>query len=82
VSDHFCATCNRLRLTCEGRLRTCLFSDREYALREIIRRPELGEPYALRVVRAALKCKPLGRELLEAAGAGAVCGSGMVGIGG
>ena len=29
VSEHFCATCNRLRLTADGRLRTCLFSGRE-----------------------------------------------------
>jgi cyclic pyranopterin phosphate synthase len=26
LSDHFCATCNRLRLTAEGWLRMCLFS--------------------------------------------------------
>jgi len=28
LSQHFCATCNRLRLTADGRLRPCLFSDR------------------------------------------------------
>ncbi|MCD8199595.1 MAG: GTP 3',8-cyclase MoaA [Coriobacteriaceae bacterium] len=39
VSNHFCSTCNRLRLTADGKLRPCLFSDREVdvvrALREI-----------------------------------------------
>ncbi|MFZ5565104.1 MAG: GTP 3',8-cyclase MoaA, partial [Thermodesulfobacteriota bacterium] len=28
VSRHFCATCNRLRLTADGKLRPCLLSDR------------------------------------------------------
>jgi cyclic pyranopterin phosphate synthase len=43
VSDHFCETCNRLRLTADGRLRTCLFSGREVEVR-----PLLGDPEALR----------------------------------
>lgn len=29
VSSHFCRSCNRLRLTADGRLRACLFSDEE-----------------------------------------------------
>jgi cyclic pyranopterin phosphate synthase len=29
VSDHFCARCNRLRLTADGRLKNCLFSSHE-----------------------------------------------------
>jgi cyclic pyranopterin phosphate synthase len=37
VSDHFCNQCNRLRLTPEGHLRTCLFSDREVDLRAPLR---------------------------------------------
>jgi cyclic pyranopterin phosphate synthase len=43
VSEHFCATCNRLRLTADGRLRTCLFSGDEVDVR-----PLLGDPGALR----------------------------------
>ena len=37
VSEPFCADCNRLRLTAEGELRTCLFSVRETDLREPLR---------------------------------------------
>ena len=37
VSDPFCADCNRIRLTAEGQLRTCLFSVRETSLRDVIR---------------------------------------------
>ncbi len=37
VSEPFCADCNRIRLTAEGNLRTCLFSVRETDLREPLR---------------------------------------------
>ncbi|MHB8791819.1 MAG: GTP 3',8-cyclase MoaA [Thermoleophilia bacterium] len=36
MSDHFCSRCNRLRLTADGRLRNCLFSDDEVNLRPYI----------------------------------------------
>jgi hypothetical protein len=39
VSEHFCETCNRLRLTADGRLRTCLFSGDEIEVRPLISRP-------------------------------------------
>jgi len=37
VSEPFCADCNRIRITADGRLRTCLFSLEETDLRETIR---------------------------------------------
>ena len=37
VSEPFCADCNRLRLTADGKLRTCLFSIRETDRREPLR---------------------------------------------
>lgn len=37
VSDHFCNSCNRLRLTSDGKLRTCLFSDHEIDVRTLLR---------------------------------------------
>jgi cyclic pyranopterin phosphate synthase len=37
VSEPFCADCNRVRLTAEGKLRTCLFSLHETDLREPMR---------------------------------------------
>jgi cyclic pyranopterin phosphate synthase len=36
MSDHFCGSCNRIRLTAEGRLRNCLFSDEEVDIRHLI----------------------------------------------
>jgi cyclic pyranopterin phosphate synthase len=37
VSEPFCSDCNRLRLTADGKLRTCLFSMNETDLREPLR---------------------------------------------
>jgi cyclic pyranopterin phosphate synthase len=37
VSEPFCSDCNRIRLTAEGKLRTCLFSVGETDLREPLR---------------------------------------------
>jgi GTP 3',8-cyclase len=37
VSEPFCADCNRIRLTSDGKLRTCLFSIHETDLRDPVR---------------------------------------------
>ena len=37
VSEPFCGDCNRIRLTADGRLRTCLFSLNETDLRGPLR---------------------------------------------
>jgi cyclic pyranopterin phosphate synthase len=37
VSSHFCDDCNRLRLTPDGKIRTCLFSDVEIDVKELLR---------------------------------------------
>lgn len=33
VSSHFCGTCNRIRLTADGKLKPCLHSDQEYGIK-------------------------------------------------
>jgi cyclic pyranopterin phosphate synthase len=38
VTQPFCGTCNRLRLTADGAIRNCLFSDDEHELRDLLRR--------------------------------------------
>jgi len=53
ISDHFCESCNRLRLTADGKLRTCLFSGAELDVR-----PLLGDEPRLRAaVLEALAAK-------------------------
>ena len=37
VSEPFCGHCNRIRLTADGQIRTCLFSNAEHNLRDLIR---------------------------------------------
>jgi GTP 3',8-cyclase len=37
VTEPFCSSCDRIRLTADGRLRTCLFSRREWDLRDPLR---------------------------------------------
>ena len=37
VTDAFCGTCNRLRLTADGALRNCLFTTREWSVRDLLR---------------------------------------------
>jgi cyclic pyranopterin phosphate synthase len=37
MSEHFCGTCNRLRLMADGSLKICLFGRKEYSLRDKIR---------------------------------------------
>jgi cyclic pyranopterin phosphate synthase len=37
VTDAFCGTCNRLRLTADGALRNCLFATREWSVRDLLR---------------------------------------------
>lgn len=57
VSEHFCRDCNRLRLTADGHLRPCLFSDGEFdikpALRPIPNRQAIRE-----LLRQAVAAKP------------------------
>jgi len=64
LSNHFCDTCNRLRITSDGRLRTCLFSDLEYRLRPLLRKPKLGLNAVRTVFLRATHKKPLGYLLL------------------
>jgi len=37
MSDHFCSTCNRLRLTADGQIKVCLFDPNEVSLRDAMR---------------------------------------------
>jgi GTP 3',8-cyclase len=58
VSEPFCADCNRVRLTAEGKLRTCLFSLHETDLREPMRAGASDDELE-RIVRDAVWRKEL-----------------------
>ena len=61
MTHTYCASCNRVRLTADGRLRTCLFGDHEIDLRTPLRAGEALEPW----FRKALDEKPKEHELLQ-----------------
>ena len=61
MTHTYCDTCNRVRLTADGRLRTCLFGDHEVPLRDALR---AGAPLAP-LFRQALSEKPRAHELLQ-----------------
>ncbi len=64
ISHHFCARCNRLRLTAEGRLRSCLLDDAEVDLKQVIRGG--GSDSAVReALLTAIRNKPRGHQPLE-----------------
>ncbi len=58
VSEPFCADCNRVRLTADGRLRTCLFSLNETDLRGPLR-AGAGDAELEEIIRAAVWRKEL-----------------------
>lgn len=61
MTHTYCSTCNRVRLTADGRLRTCLFGNAEVSLRDAFRAGEDIVP----LFRDALAAKPLEHELLQ-----------------
>jgi len=65
LSDHFCDKCNRLRITPDGKLRTCLFSDKEYRLLPLLRSPKLSLGQLKKVLERTSRKKPLGYNLLS-----------------
>lgn len=62
VSNHFCATCNRLRLTATGQLRPCLFSGRETDLKQALR-ADAGPDELARIFQKAILAKPDGHNM-------------------
>ena len=64
VSAPFCATCNRVRLTADGKLRLCLLRNDEVDLRDLMRGG--ADDDALRAeLRAGIWRKPWGHKLSE-----------------
>lgn len=60
VSGHFCHTCNRMRLTADGKLKPCLFSNLEVDVKEALRRG-CGDDELAAIFQKAVAIKPGGR---------------------
>jgi len=62
VSDHFCAACNRLRLTADGNIKPCLYWSDEFNVKRV-----LGDDRALEeLFLRALDIKPESHEMAKA----------------
>jgi len=79
LSHNFCESCNRLRITAEGRLRLCLFSDEEVDVKKALRQDLNIEELTLFFHRAVSK-KPKGFRFLDREGLS--CTRSMSSIGG
>lgn len=52
VTNPFCSTCNRIRLTADGKLKNCLFSNTETALLDTLRAGESIEPLIFQNIKS------------------------------
>lgn len=78
MSNHFCADCNRLRLTADGKLRPCLHDQHEVDLRDALR-SGVGDEELQQLFRKAVSLKPANHHVATGASA---AGRGMCQIGG
>ncbi|MGD8353129.1 MAG: GTP 3',8-cyclase MoaA [Pseudomonadota bacterium] len=81
VSQHFCVECNRIRITSDGKLRTCLFSDREQDILGPMR-SGASDVEILRIIQDALAEKPEGHGMGKEEGKVPECARTMSHIGG
>ncbi|CCG84981.1 protein of unknown function [Taphrina deformans PYCC 5710] len=56
MTNHFCGSCNRLRVTSDGNLKVCLFGNTEVSLRDIMRE-NVDDDKLLECIQAAVKRK-------------------------
>lgn len=71
MTENFCGTCNRLRITSDGNLKVCLFGNSEVSLRDLLRKENGGEPLdqaAMEVMKQIDMGMDRERELLEVIG--------------
>src|SRR5829696_8282848 len=65
VSEPFCSSCDRIRLTADGHLRTCLFSRREWDLKTPLREGASDEELS-DLIRLAVRHKELKHRINDA----------------
>jgi GTP 3',8-cyclase len=62
ISNHFCGECNRLRLTADGKLRPCLFSETEIDLKPALR-SNADDDEIERLLKLSIDVKPEGHNI-------------------
>lgn len=56
MTEHFCGSCNRLRITADGNLKVCLFGNKEISLKDAIR-SNCSKDDLLAMIESAVKRK-------------------------
>ena len=64
VTEHFCVSCNRLRLTSDGKLMPCLMSEKEIDLKQSLR-SGAGLEELKKIIEFAVASKPQHHTLVE-----------------
>ena len=64
VTQPFCGHCSRIRLTADGKLRTCLFSKEDHDLRGLLRKNASDEELAI-YIRSVVNEKEKGHRINE-----------------
>src|SRR5579863_2175875 len=67
VSEPYCGTCNRMRLTADGKFHLCLLNDDELDVRKALRsgNGDGGVAQVAKILLKAVETKPTGHHLLE-----------------
>jgi len=61
LTESFCDQCSRMRMTADGRIRPCLFSEIEVPLGELLRQ-EAADEYIISGLRESVRIKPAGNQ--------------------
>jgi cyclic pyranopterin phosphate synthase len=64
LTESFCDSCSRIRLTADGKIRPCLFSDKEVSIKELLKNNAPDEEI-IQAIRHAAAIKPKGNWFSE-----------------
>ena len=65
VSEPYCGSCNRMRLTADGKFHMCLLNDDELDVRKLLRRGDSTAAEVAQILVRAVENKPFGHRLAE-----------------
>lgn len=64
LTESFCNDCSRIRITADGKIRPCLFSDTEVSVGDLLR-SQASDEATLNALREAVRIKPAGNQFRE-----------------
>lgn len=59
LTESFCDKCSRIRLSADGKIRPCLFSDKEVSVKDLLRK-NASDDKIIKSIRHAVAIKPKG----------------------